>query len=128
MGKPSPASTDDTAAGTSTGRRADKPTRGLDAAQRARLGQVAHDVALLYPDNAELQQAAVDAAIDYLHGDADLGAISAEWHRIQNEEKRLEARVRQLAVMALADKRSSERSLSRAIPVERMRLRRWSGK
>ncbi|OBJ97887.1 hypothetical protein [Mycobacterium sp. 1245852.3] len=90
--------------------------------------RVAREAALLYPDNPDLQQCAVDAAIDYLNDNADLDADGAEWHRIRDQEKRLGARVRQLAVMAVADKAVSERRAASAIFIDRMALRRWSGK
>lgn len=100
----------------------------LNAAQQARVRHVAREAALLYPDDPTLQRCAVEAAIDYLCGDADLGVTGAEWHRIRQEEKRLRARVRQLAVMSVADKTFSERAVALAIGLDRMRLRRWSGK
>jgi hypothetical protein len=106
------------------GRRA----RQLDAAQRLRLDQVTRDAALLYPTEPELQQAAVQAAVDYLHGSVDLADVGARWLRVRGEGKRLEARARQLAVMAVADKMFSERFIARALGIDRMRLRRWSGK
>lgn len=109
-------------------RHGDDRVRHLDAAQRARLDRAACDAALLYPDDPELQRAAVDAAFEYLHGEADLAAAGAEWGRARHEEKRLRARVRQLAVMAVADDVSSERRLAPAAGVDRMTLRRWSGK
>lgn len=102
--------------------------RHLNSAQRARLQRAARDAALLYPDNSDLQQCAVDAALDYLNDSADLDADGAKWHRIRQEERRLGARVRQLAVMAVADKAISERRAASAIFVDRMALRRWSGK
>lgn len=102
--------------------------RQLDSAARARLQCAAREAALLYPDNPDLQRCAVDAALDYLHHTADLNADGAEWHRIREQEKRLGARVRQLAVMAVADKVVSERRAASVIFVDRMRLRRWSGK
>lgn len=102
--------------------------RRLDAAARARLQHAAREAALLYPDQPDLQQCTIDAAIDYLHHTADLEADGAEWHRIREQEKRLGARVRQLAVMSVADKAVSERRAATAIFVDRMRLRRWSGK
>jgi hypothetical protein len=102
--------------------------RQLDAAARNRLHRAAREAALLYPDNPDLQQCAVDAAIDYLNDNADLDADGAEWHRIRDQEKRLGARVRQLAVMAVADKAVSERRAASAIFIDRMALRRWSGK
>lgn len=102
--------------------------RQLSPAARARLHRAARDAALLYPDNPDLQQCAVDAAVDYLHHTADLDADGAKWHRIRQEEKRLRARVRQLAVMSVADKAVSERRAASVIFVDRMRLRRWSGK
>jgi hypothetical protein len=102
--------------------------RQLNPAERARLQRAARDAALLYPDNPDLQQCAVDAAIDYLHHTADLDADGAEWHRIRLAEKRLAARVRQLAVMSVADKAVSERRAASVIFVDRMALRRWSGK
>lgn len=100
----------------------------LTAAQQARLDRAARDAAQLYPDKPELQRAAVEAAIEYLRGSPDLSAIGAQWRRIRGEEKRFQARVRQIALMAVADKLSSERSVACAIGVDRMRLRRWSGK
>lgn len=100
----------------------------LNAAQQARVRHVAREAALLYPDDPALQHCTVEAAIDYLCGAADLGATGAEWHRVRDEEKRLRARVRQLAVMSVADKTFSERGVALAIGVDRMRLRRWSGK
>lgn len=102
--------------------------RQLTPAAQARLQRAARDAALLYPDNPDLQRCAVDAAMDYLHHTADLDADGAEWHRIRQEEKRLGARVRQLAVMSVADKTVSERRAASAIFVDRMTLRRWSGK
>lgn len=104
------------------------PDRGLDAVQQARLERAAHDAALLYPKEPDLQQAAVDAALEYLQGNADLTGAGAEWRRARTEEKRLRARVRQMAVMAAADEISSERQLAPAAGVDRMTLRRWSGK
>lgn len=102
--------------------------RLLDSARRGRLQRAVDDAAVLYPGNPDLQQCAVDAAIDYLYDDADLGAAGAEWHRIRQEEKRIRARLRQLAVMSVADGTVSERGAALAIGVDRMRLRRWSGK
>ncbi len=102
--------------------------RQLDSVRRTRLQRAARDAALLYPENPELQRCAVDAAIDYLRDTADLDAAGAEWRRIREEEKRIRARVRQLAVMSIADRIVSERRVARAIGVDRMRLRRWSGK
>lgn len=102
--------------------------RQLDSAARARLQCAAREAARLYPDDPDLQRCAVDAALDYLHHTADLNADGAEWHRIREKEKRLGARVRQLAVMAVADKVLSERRAASVIFVDRMRLRRWSGK
>ncbi|KEP42288.1 hypothetical protein [Mycobacterium kansasii] len=101
---------------------------GLDSAQQARLQRVACDAVLLYPKDPDLQRCAVDAAIDYLYNSADLQAAAAQWQRIREEEKRIRARVRQLAVMSVADRVVSERRVARAIGVDRMRLRRWSGK
>lgn len=102
--------------------------RQLNAAQQARLQHAARDAALLYPYNSDLQRCAIDAALDYLNDGADLDAEGAEWHRIREEEKRLAARVRQLAVMSVADKAVSERRAADVIFVDRMALRRWSGK
>lgn len=102
--------------------------RRLDVAQRNRLQRSAHEAKLLYPDRPDLQECAIEAAIDYLHHTADLEADGAEWRRIREEEKRLGARVRQLAVMSVADKALSERRAASVIFVDRMRLRRWSGK
>lgn len=102
--------------------------RQLNPAQRARLQRAARDAELLYPDNPDLQQCAIDAALDYLNDGADLNAEGAEWHRIREKEKRLAARVRQLAVMSVADKAVSERRAADVIFVDRMALRRWSGK
>lgn len=102
--------------------------RRLNPDARTRLQRVARDAARLYPDKPDLQQCAVDAALDYLHHTADLDAEGAEWHRIREQEKRLGARVRQLAVMSIADKTVSERRAASLIFVDRMRLRRWSGK
>lgn len=102
--------------------------RQLNTAQRSRLQREACEAARLYPDNPDLQQCAIDAAIDYLHDTADLDADGAEWHRIRQQEKQIRARVRQLAVMAVADKAVSERRAASVIGVDRMRLRRWSGK
>ncbi|VBA32287.1 hypothetical protein LAUMK4_05714 [Mycobacterium persicum] len=101
---------------------------GLDSAQQARLQRVACDAVLLYPKDPDLQRCAVDAAIDYLYNSADLQAAAAQWQRIREEEKRIRARVRQLAVLSVADRIVSERRVARAIGVDRMRLRRWSGK
>jgi hypothetical protein len=109
-------------------RGADERIAELDAAQRARLATAARDAALLYPNDPELQHAAVDAALEYLHGEIDLAVAGAQWGRARHEEKRLRARVRQLAVMAAADDLSSERRLAPAAGVDRMTLRRWSGK
>ncbi|BBZ15207.1 hypothetical protein BST20_18060 [Mycobacterium branderi] len=95
---------------------------------RARLQRAARDAALPYPTNPDLQQCAVDAAIHLLCDTADLNTAGAEWRRIQQEEKRIRARVRPLAVMSVADKIFSERWVARATFVDRMRLRRWSGK
>jgi hypothetical protein len=106
----------------------DHRARQLDAAQQVRLEQASRDAVLLYPNDPDLQCAAVDAAVEYLQGNASLVDAGAEWRRIRGEEKRHQARVRQLAVMTVADKISSERSVARAVGVERMRLRRWSGK
>ncbi|MDD4865701.1 MAG: hypothetical protein PHQ28_00790 [Mycobacterium sp.] len=106
----------------------DHQLRQLDPAQRTRLRRVTHEATLLYPDRPDLQRAAAEAAIDYLCGDADLAAEGAEWHRIRREEQRLGARVRQLAVLSVADKIFSERCIARMIAVDRMALRRWSGK
>lgn len=102
--------------------------RQLNPAQRARLQRAARDAALLYPDNPDLQQCAIEAALDYLNDGADLDAEGAKWHRIREDEKRLAARVRQLAVMSVADKAVSERRAADVIFVDRMALRRWSGK
>lgn len=102
--------------------------RRLNPDARTRLQRAARDAALLYPDKPDLQQCAVDAALDYLHHTADLDAEGAEWHRIREEEKRLGARVRQLALMSIADKAVSERRAASLIFVDRMALRRWSGK
>lgn len=102
--------------------------RQLNPAQRARLRRAARDAALLYPDSPDLQECAIEAALDYLNDGADLDAEGAEWHRIREEEKRLAARVRQLAVMSVADKAVSERRAADVIFVDRMALRRWSGK
>lgn len=102
--------------------------RQLNPTQRARLQRAARDAALLYPDNPDLQQCAIEAALDYLNDSADLDAEGAQWHRIREEEKRLAARVRQLAVMSVADKAVSERRAADVIFVDRMALRRWSGK
>lgn len=102
--------------------------RRLDSAQQARLHRAACDAALLYPDDPDLQRCAVDAAIDYLDHSADLDAAGAEWQRIREQEKRIRARVRQLAVMSVADRVVSERRVARVIGVDRMLLRRWSGK
>lgn len=60
--------------------------RHLNSAQRARLQRAARDAALLYPDNSDLQQCAIDAALDYLNDSADLDADGAKWHRIRQEE------------------------------------------
>jgi hypothetical protein len=106
---------------------ADPRARHLDDAQRARLQRAARDAALLYPHDRELQRAAVDAALEYLHGNTDLADAGADWDRARGEEQRIRARIRQLAVMAVADK-ISERSVARAVGVDRMTLRRWSGK
>lgn len=102
--------------------------RRLNPDARKRLQQAARDATLLYPDKPDLQQCAIVAALDYLHHTADLHAEGAEWHRIREEAKRLEARVRQLAVMSIADKTISERRAASLIFVDRMALRRWSGK
>ncbi|OBK46772.1 hypothetical protein [Mycobacterium sp. 1081908.1] len=103
------------------------PETPLDASQRVRLRRAARDAALLYPNNPRLQHAAVDAALEYLHGTTDLADAGADWDRARAEELRLRARVRQIAVMAVADN-VSERSVARAVGVDRMTLRRWSGK
>ncbi|WP_157137572.1 hypothetical protein [Mycobacterium parascrofulaceum] len=102
--------------------------RRLDSAQQARLHRAACDAELLYPDDPHLQRCAVEAAIDYLDHSADLNAAGAEWQRIREQEKRIRARVRQLAVMSVADRVVSERRVARVIGVDRMLLRRWSGK
>lgn len=102
--------------------------RRLNADARTRLQRAARDAARLYPDKPDLQRCAIDAALDYLHHAADLDAEGAEWHRIREQEKRLGARVRQLALMSIADKTVSERRAASLIFVDRMALRRWSGK
>lgn len=102
--------------------------RRLNPDARTRLQRAARDAARLYPDKPDLQQCAIDAALDYLHHTADLDAEGAEWHRIREQEKRLGARVRQLAMMSIADKTVSERRAASLFFVDRMTLRRWSGK
>jgi hypothetical protein len=106
---------------------ADTAAARLDAGRRARLKRAARDAALQYPNHPELQRAAVDAALEYLRGTSDLAQAGADWGRARDQEQRVRARVRQLAVMAVADE-VSERSVARVLGVDRMTLRRWSGK
>jgi Homeodomain-like domain len=106
---------------------ADPRAHHLDAAGRARLDRAARDAALHYPNDPALQSAAIDAALEYLHGNTDLADAGADWDRARGEEQRVRARIRQIAIMAVADN-ISERSVARALGVDRMTLRRWSGK
>jgi hypothetical protein len=108
-------------------RGADPRAQQLDTAGRHRLQRATRQAALLYPNDPGLQRAAVEAALEYLHGATDLADAGADWHRARDEEQRIRARVRQIAVMAVAD-HVSERSVARAVGVDRMTLRRWSGK
>lgn len=100
---------------------------GLDATQRARLERAARDAERLYPDNPELRRAALDAAADYLLGRTDACGAGAELARVRREERRIRARVRQIAVLAVADGHS-EHSVARQVGINRINLRRWLGK
>lgn len=103
-------------------------TRRLDSIQQARLHRAAGDAALLYPDDPDLQRHVLAAAIDYRDHRADLDADAAQWQPIREQEKRIRARVPQLAVMSVADRVASEPQVARVIGVDCMLLRRWSGK
>jgi len=114
-------------AGSAAGGGVDTAAVHLNAAQRARLDQVAREAALLYPDDAELQRVAIDAATDYLLGRADLVSAGAELARVRLEQQHIRARARQVVVLAFADGHS-ERSIAREVGVDRMNVRRWLGK
>ncbi|MGV7301758.1 hypothetical protein PJK45_21470 [Mycobacterium kansasii] len=100
---------------------------GLEATQRTRLDRAARDAERLYPDNPELRRVALEAAADYLLGRTDACGVGAELARVRRQERRIRARVRQIAVMAVADGHS-EHSVARQIGVNRINLRRWLGK
>ncbi|WP_156671377.1 MULTISPECIES: hypothetical protein [unclassified Mycobacterium] len=106
----------------------DGRARRLNAAQQARLRRATDEAAQLYPNNLDLQRCAVQAALDYLCGAADLETAARDWQRSRRQETLHRARVRQLAVMSIADGAVSERGAALTLGMDRMRLRRWSGK